>query len=43
MTHKINETEHLEIGLRKSSNRIESSIQKLPKTLGLNKEVGVVL
>ena len=43
MTHKINETEHLQIELRKSSKIIESSIQDLPKTLGLNKEVGVVL
>ena len=43
MTHKINETKELQIGLKKSTNRIESGIEKLPKTLGLDKKVGVGL
>ena len=43
MTHKINEARELKMGLKKSSNVIESSIKDLPKTLGLNKEVGVKL
>ena len=43
MTHKINETKELQMGLKKSTNIIESSIEKLPETLRINKEVGVGL
>ena len=43
MTHKVNETKELQMEIKKSKDIIESSIKKLPKTLGLNKEVGVGL
>ncbi len=43
MTHRINEATNLTMGLKKSSNKIKSGIEKLPETLGLDKKVGVKL